>query len=122
MTVWTVTRFVVICDRCQVPAGGGGVEAQWESRAAAIAEVCGPRWGWVATADGQLCDRCVAVLNCLTQGHDWGPWQPLPAARDPDGEDLRVRVCTGCGRDEVADVERQAIGPTGGSVLASGAA
>ena len=98
MTVWPVTRFVVICDRCQVPAGGGGVEAQWESRAAAIAEVCGPRWGWVATADGQLCDRCV------------------------DGEDLRVRVCTGCGRDEVADVERQAIGPTGGSVLASGAA
>ena len=112
MTVWTVTRFVVICDRCQVPAGGGGVEAQWESRAAAIAEVCGPRWGWVATA----------VLTCRTQGHDWGPWQPLPAACDPDGEDLRVRVCTGCGRDEVADVERQAIGPTGGSVLASGAA
>lgn len=90
------------CDRCHVPAlDDSGTVHHWPSEAAALTDLSGPAWGWLAAPGTQICPACLAELTCQSRGHDWGRWQDLPAACDPDCEDLLIRVCSCCGRDEV---------------------
>jgi len=106
MSIESVLCVTPRCDRCLVPAlDPTGAPHHWPSVADALADLSGPTWGWLADGDTQLCATCLAALTCQARGHDWGRWQELPEACDPDGEDLIIRVCARCGRDEVASTD-----------------
>ncbi len=102
MTIESTVCVTARCDRCHVRASDAtGTPHHWATEAAAITDLSGPPWGWLAASGTQICPACLAALTCQSRGHDWGRWQELPEACDPDGEDLLIRVCARCGRDEV---------------------
>ena len=102
MTIESTPCVTTRCDRCHVPAlDEAGTVHHWPTTADAISALSGPAWGWLADSGTQICPGCLAALTCQARGHDWGRWQELPEACDPDGEDLLIRVCVRCGRDEV---------------------
>ena len=121
MTILSVTWLVVRCDGCGRLAEVEGSVRRWESVEAAILEVSGARWRWVANAQTQICPACVAAHICGGRGHEWGPWQELPPACEPgEFDDLVVRVCGRCRRDEVTD--RSEVDPDDGDPIVWGAA
>lgn len=92
---------VVRCDGCGTPAlSASGEVMHWPDLAAAVGELSGPPWGWIATAEEQTCAACQARRECGRLGHEWGAWVELGAL---DPEELVIRVCDRCGRDEVTD-------------------
>ncbi len=104
MTIESTVCVTPRCDRCHVPAlDPAGTAHHWPTEAAALTDLSGPVWGWLAAPGTQICSACLAALTCQARGHDWGRWQDLPQACGPDGEDLLIRLCTRCGRDEVTD-------------------
>lgn len=71
-----------------------------------ISDLCGPVLGWIADQGTQLCASCVAVAVCQSHGHEWGPWRRLPKVLEPQPcDDVMIRVCACCGRDQVTDVD-----------------
>lgn len=106
MSLSTVVRVIAECDRCGRIANVDGVQAQWESPVTAISDLCGPVLGWIADQGTQLCASCVAVAVCQSHGHEWGPWRRLPKVLEPQPcDDVMIRVCACCGRDQVTDVD-----------------
>ena len=112
MSIETTSCITPRCDRCRVPAmNAAGTLPPPPAATEALADLSGPTWGWLADSGTQICPACLAALTCQARGHDWCRWQELPQACEPDGEDLLIRVCVRCGRDEVTSPS--CLTPTG---------
>ena len=121
MSIETTSCITPRCDRCRVPAmNAAGTLPPPPAATEALADLSGPTWGWLAGSGTQICPACLAALAAAANErgvaralsfHNWGRWQELPQACEPDGEDLLIRVCVRCGRDEVTSPS--CLTPTG---------
>ena len=87
MSITTVTRIEVRCDRCSEECWENGT-TQWPSIEQAYDELT--HEGWQIDDGWHLCPLCARRDDCYRHGHQWTAWAPAP------DHAIEWRWCTHC--------------------------